>query len=79
MGITKFTLVDSPEKMRPQNTGYSIIIPQVKTPLPRKDHNQDEIQTKSSVTKSKLSLNSSLNSDRLCAVLFLWQAFHHAN
>ena len=48
MGITKFTLVDSPEKMMPQNTGYSIIIPQVKAPLPRKDHNQDEIQTKSS-------------------------------
>ena len=48
MGITKFTLVDSPKKMRPQNTGYSIIILQVKAPLPRKDHNQDEIQTKSS-------------------------------
>ena len=51
MGITKFTLVDSPEKMRPQNTGYSIIIPQVKAPLPRKDHNQAEIQTKSAVKK----------------------------
>ena len=48
MGITKFTLVDSPEKMRPQTTGYSIIIPNVKAPVPRKDHNQDEIQTKSS-------------------------------
>ena len=48
MGITKFALVESPAKMRPQNTGYSIIIPQVKPPLPRKDHNQDEIQTKSS-------------------------------
>ena len=51
MGITKFTLVDSPEKMRPQNMGYSIIIPQVKAPLPHKDHNQDEIQTKSAVIK----------------------------
>ena len=53
MGITKFTLVDSPEKMRPQNMGYSIIIPQVKAPLPCKDHNQDEIQTKLSVKKTK--------------------------
>ena len=53
MGITKFTLVDSPEKMRPQNTGYSIIIPQVKASLPRKDHNQDEIQTKSSNKNTK--------------------------
>ena len=48
MGITKFTLVDSPEKLRPQTAGYSIIFPQVKAPMPRKDHNQDEIQTKSS-------------------------------
>ena len=51
MGITKFTLVDSPEKMRPQNTGYSIIIPQVKAPLPHKDHNQYKIETKSAVTE----------------------------
>ena len=53
MGITKFTLVDCPEKMRPQNMGYSIIIPHVKEPLPRKDHNQDEIQTKLSAKKTK--------------------------
>ncbi len=51
MGITKFTLVDSPEKMRPQNTGYSIVFPQLKTSVPHKDHNQDEIQTKSAVIK----------------------------
>lgn len=44
-------LLASPEKMRPQNTSYSIIIPQMKAPLPRKDHNQDEIQTKSSAKK----------------------------
>ena len=49
MGITKFTLVDSPEKMRPQNTGYPIVFPQIKRPVPHKDHNQDEIQTKSAV------------------------------
>ncbi len=51
MGMTKFTLVDIPEKMRPQNTGYSIIIPHVKTPLPCKDHNRAEIKTKSAVKK----------------------------
>ena len=48
MGITKFTLVDSPEKMRPQNTS-SIVFPRLKTSVPHKDHNQDEIQTKSAV------------------------------
>ena len=53
MGVTKFTLVVSPEKMRSQNTDYSIIIPRVKASLPRKDHNQDEIQTKSVVKKEK--------------------------
>ena len=47
MGVTKVTIIDSPEKMRAKNRGYSIIIPQLKDPLPCKDHNQDEIQTKS--------------------------------
>ena len=51
MGITKFSLVDSPEKMRPQITGYSIVFPRLKTSVPHKDHNQDEIQTKSAVIK----------------------------
>jgi hypothetical protein len=51
MGITKFTLVNSSEKMRPQNISYSIIFPQIKRPVPHKDHNQDEIQTKSAVNK----------------------------
>ena len=30
MGITKVTIIDSPEKMRARNKGYSIIIPQVR-------------------------------------------------
>ena len=30
MGVTKFTIIDSPEKMRARNMGYSIIIPQVR-------------------------------------------------
>ena len=51
MGITKFTLVDSPEKMRPQTTGYSIIIPKVKASVPRKDHNKNKIRTKSDVNE----------------------------
>ena len=29
MGVTKVTIIDSPEKMRARNKGYSIIIPQV--------------------------------------------------
>ena len=29
MGVTKVTIIDSPEKMRARNRGYSIIIPQV--------------------------------------------------
>ena len=51
MGITKFTFVDSPKKVRPQTASYSIVFPQLKTPVPHKDHNQDEIQTKSAVNK----------------------------
>ena len=51
MGVTKVTIIDSPEKMRPQNKGYSIIIPQLEDLLPRKDHNQDETQTKSGSNK----------------------------
>ena len=51
MGVTKVTIIDSPEKMRPQNKGYSIIIPQLEDLLPRKDRNQDEIQTKSGSNK----------------------------
>jgi hypothetical protein len=30
MSVTKFTIIDSPEKMRARNRGYSIIIPQVR-------------------------------------------------
>ena len=30
MGVTKVTIIDSPEKMRAKNMGYSIIIPQVR-------------------------------------------------
>ena len=30
MGVKKITIIDCPEKMRSQSTGYSIIIPQVR-------------------------------------------------
>ena len=43
----------------------------MKMSMPHKDHNQDEIQTKSSDKNTGYSLNSSLNSDRLHAVFFL--------
>ena len=49
MGITKFTLVDSPEKMRDPG-GYSIIFPQVKEKKAQSEHNQNN---KSSKTKLK--------------------------
>ena len=43
MGVTKFTIIDSPEKMRARNMGYSIIIPQVRAePSVRKDAKTEE-------------------------------------
>ena len=43
MGVTKFTIIDSPEKMRARNLGYSIIIPQVRTkPSVKKDTETEE-------------------------------------
>ena len=49
MGITKFTLVDSPEKMRPQNTGCSNVFPQLRPSVPHQNHNNDKIYTKLAV------------------------------
>ena len=43
MGVTKVTIIDSPEKMRSQSTGYSIIIPQVRDESSvKKDPKTDE-------------------------------------
>ena len=42
MAVTKVTIIDSPEKMRPQNSGYSIIIPQVKETAPSSEQKQDQ-------------------------------------
>ena len=43
MGVTKVTIIDSPEKMRARNKGYSIIIPQVRDESSvKKDPKTDE-------------------------------------
>jgi hypothetical protein len=43
MGVTKVTIIDSPEKLRARNKGYSIIIPQVRDePLKKKDAKAEE-------------------------------------
>ena len=43
MGVTKVTIIDSPEKMRARNMGYSIIIPQIHAePSVRKDTKVEE-------------------------------------
>ena len=43
MGVTKVTIIDSPEKMRLPSTGYSIIIPQVRVkPEEKKDTKTEE-------------------------------------
>lgn len=49
MGVTKVTIVDSPEKMRTQSAGYSIIIPQIKERTPHSE--QTNTQKKSSITQ----------------------------
>ena len=43
MGVTKVTIIDSPEKMRTRNKSYSIIIPQVRSePQGKKDTKTEE-------------------------------------
>ena len=43
MGVTKVTIIDSPEKMRTRNRGYSIIIPQIRVkPEEKKDTKAEE-------------------------------------
>ncbi|MDA9132207.1 hypothetical protein N9K58_02940 [Alphaproteobacteria bacterium] len=43
MGVTKVTIIDSPEKMRAKNKGYSIIIPKVRVePSVKKDTKTEE-------------------------------------
>ena len=43
MGVTKVTIIDSPEKMQARNMGYSIIIPQLGAePSVKKDPKTEE-------------------------------------
>ena len=43
MGVTKVTIIDSPEKIRGRHMGYSIIIPQVRAePSLTKDTKTEE-------------------------------------
>ena len=43
MGVTKVTIIDSPEKMRAKNKGYSIITPKVSVePSVKKDTKTEE-------------------------------------
>ena len=46
MGVTKVTIIDSPEKMRARNKGYSIIIPQVRSEPPEKKDTKTEESSK---------------------------------
>ena len=46
MGVTKVTILDSPEKMRAKNMGYSIIIPQVRDESSVKKDTKTEETTK---------------------------------
>ena len=45
-GISKVTTIDSPEKVRARNKGYSIIIPQVRSELQEKKDTKTEETSK---------------------------------
>ena len=45
-GVTKVTIIDSPEKMRSQTMGYSIIIPQVRDERSKKKDIKTEENSK---------------------------------
>ena len=46
MGVTKVTIIDSPEKMRSRNIGYSIIIPQIRVKPEEKNDTKAEESSK---------------------------------
>ncbi len=47
MGVTKVTIIDSPEKMRARNKDYSIIIPQIHAELSVRKDTKTEDTSKS--------------------------------
>ena len=53
MAVTKVTLVDSPEKMRTQNAGISIIIPQTKERAPYSEQTNTKKKPKVSVKREQ--------------------------
>ena len=53
MAVTKVTIVNSPEKMRTQCVGYSIIIPQIKERAPHSEQTNTKKKPKASIKKMK--------------------------
>jgi len=53
MAVTKVTIVDSPEKMRIQSAGYSIIIPQTKERTPYSEQTNTKKKPKVSIKRMK--------------------------
>ena len=53
MGVTKVTIVDSPEKMRTKSAGYSIIIPQIKERAPYFEQTNTKKKPKASIKRDK--------------------------
>lgn len=49
MAVIRVTLVDSPEKLRNQSSGISIIIPQVRNMVPLSEHQKDKKEPHSDV------------------------------
>ena len=49
MATTRFTLVDSPEKMPSQNASYSVFIPQIKNIGPYSEQTNTKKKPKASV------------------------------
>lgn len=49
MTVTKVTIVDSPEKMRNQNSGYTVIIPQVKETVSFSEQKMNKMEPHSDV------------------------------
>ncbi len=53
MAITKFTIVDSPGKMRNQG-GYSVIFPRIKEKKAQSEHNQNNKKTKTKLKTKQI-------------------------
>ena len=56
MAVTKVIIVDSPEKMRTQSAGYSIIIPQIKERAPHSEQTNTKKKPKVSNKKNEITV-----------------------